>query len=69
MIQATVVLTANVAFLTIQSVDTAGEALGHRTHAQRACDFSIVTSMGTIMWGLVLGREYRESMSVRPLYL
>ncbi|KAH6917955.1 hypothetical protein BKA70DRAFT_5106 [Coprinopsis sp. MPI-PUGE-AT-0042] len=62
---ATVILTANVAFLTIQSVDEAGVKLGHRTHAQRACDFSIVTSMGTIMWGLVLGREYRETMSTK----
>ncbi|KAG2008408.1 hypothetical protein CC2G_013844 [Coprinopsis cinerea AmutBmut pab1-1] len=62
---ATVVLTANVSFLTIQSVDDEGVELGHRTHAQRASDFSIVMSMGTIIFGLFLLIQHRESMNMR----
>ncbi|TFK26151.1 hypothetical protein FA15DRAFT_667829 [Coprinopsis marcescibilis] len=60
---ATVVLSANVSFQTVQSVDNEGVELGHRSHAQRASDFSIVASVGTIIFGLLLLRQHREVMT------
>ena len=59
-------LNANVAFLTIQSVDSSG-VVGHRSYAQRGSYFSIVNSIGTIVLGLLLIREHNPS-NVRPLF-
>ena len=65
-IQATVLLNANVAFLAIQSVDSSG-SMGHRSNAQRASYFSIVNSIGAIVLGLLLVRGHNTSLSVRRL--
>ncbi|KAF9010175.1 hypothetical protein BDQ17DRAFT_1004707 [Cyathus striatus] len=54
---ATVVLTANVAFLAIQSIDEAAPP-GGRTGIQRASYFSIITSIGAIILGLSLVRQH-----------
>lgn len=62
-IQATVLLATNVSFLTIQSVDTAGVGT-HKSYAQRASYLSILASMGTIVFGLLLLRQHREAMNV-----
>jgi hypothetical protein len=67
-VQATVLLNANVAFLAIQSVDNSG-AVGHRSNSQRASYFSIVSSIGAIVLGLLLIREHNTSLSVRRLFL
>ncbi|KAH9947505.1 hypothetical protein B0H21DRAFT_738326 [Amylocystis lapponica] len=53
---ATVMLNANVAFLTIPDVDPGG---GKRTAAQIASFISIVTSIGSIILGLLLVRQHR----------
>ena len=66
-VQATVLLNANVAFLAIQSVDSAS-TLGHRSFAQRASYFSIVTSVGAIVLGLLLAREHNISLNVRRIF-
>ncbi|RXW11463.1 hypothetical protein EST38_g14393 [Candolleomyces aberdarensis] len=60
---ATVILSANVSFLTIQSVDEAGSAGDNRTNSQRASYFSILASMGTIVFSLLLLRQHRERIS------
>ena len=58
-------LGTNVSFLSIQSVDTAGSEGRFRTNAQRASYFSILASMGTIVFSLLLLRQHREAISVR----
>jgi hypothetical protein len=61
-------LNANVAFLTIQSVDSSG-GVGYRSSAQRASYFSIVNSIGAIVMGLLLIREHNtKSSNVRRLF-
>ncbi|KAF5329995.1 hypothetical protein D9611_010429 [Ephemerocybe angulata] len=60
----TVVLTANVSFLTIQSVDSAGAEGPKRSDEQRASYFSILASMGTIVFSLLLLRQHREAMNL-----
>ncbi|KAJ3515755.1 hypothetical protein NLJ89_g1562 [Agrocybe chaxingu] len=62
--QATVVLNANVAFLAIQSVDEAA-APDRRTDSQRASYFSVLTSLGSIIFGLLLVRQHREVMTTQ----
>ncbi|CAA7270068.1 unnamed protein product [Cyclocybe aegerita] len=57
---ATVLLNANVAFLAIQSVDEAAPPDG-RSLPQRASYFSIVTSIGSIMLGLLLVRLHNTT--------
>ncbi|KAF6764327.1 hypothetical protein DFP72DRAFT_799998 [Ephemerocybe angulata] len=61
----TVVLTANVSFLTIQSVDNAGAVGRERSDEQRASYFSILASMGTIVFSLLLLRQHREAMNLQ----
>ncbi|KAF8884903.1 hypothetical protein CPB84DRAFT_1850531 [Gymnopilus junonius] len=59
---ATVLLNANVAFLAIQSVD--GSAPPHsRSAMQRASYFSIITSIGTIILGLLLVRQHNTTLN------
>ncbi|KAF8814774.1 hypothetical protein BYT27DRAFT_7081775, partial [Phlegmacium glaucopus] len=60
---ATVLLNANVAFLAIQSVDISASA-GHRSHTQRASYFSIMTSIGAIVLGLLLVKIHNTSLNV-----
>ena len=55
--QGTVLLTANMAFLAIPSVDNGTRA---RTPTQVASYFSTVTSIGSIVIGLLLVRKHRD---------
>ncbi|KAF7301304.1 hypothetical protein MIND_00695400 [Mycena indigotica] len=57
---ATVVLNANVAFLSIQSVDTDGQSTPHRTPTQIASYMSMLTSIGAIIVGLLLLKQNRN---------
>ena len=57
--QGIVILNANVAFLALPSVDSGN---GIRTAPQVVSDISIVASIGSILIGLLLVRQYR----VRP---
>lgn len=57
-------LNANVAFLAIQSVDNAASN-GHRSNAQRASYFSIITSIAAIILGLLLVRQHNTTLTVR----
>ncbi|KAJ6595706.1 hypothetical protein DFH09DRAFT_145401 [Mycena vulgaris] len=57
---ATVVLNANVAFLSIQSVDQGGLALPDRTHTQISSYLSMLTSIGAIIIGLLLSKQNRD---------
>ncbi|KAJ7185533.1 hypothetical protein C8R46DRAFT_1060901 [Mycena filopes] len=61
----TVVLTANVGFLAIQSVDQGGYLVLNRSPAQLASYLSVMYSIGSIMLGLLLVTQYRnaETMS------
>ncbi|KAI0631094.1 hypothetical protein C8Q77DRAFT_1062481 [Trametes polyzona] len=52
----TVLLNANVAFLAIPSVD---DGTGHLSAAQISSNLSIVTSVGSILLGLILVRQHR----------
>ena len=56
-IKSTVVLNANVAFLSIQSVDTGGHSF--RSPAQISSYCSIAVSIGSIILGLILVRQSR----------
>jgi hypothetical protein len=67
-LQATVLLNANVAFLAIQSVDNAASN-GHRSNAQRASYFSIITSIAAIILGLLLVRQHHTTLTVRTPHL
>lgn len=60
----TVLLGANVSFLTIQSVDEAGIEGRNRTPSQRASYFSVLASMGTIVASFMLLGRHREVMNV-----
>ena len=55
-LQATVLLNANVAFLAIPSVDNGN---GQLTAPQISSYLSIVTSVGSILLGLLLIRQHR----------
>ncbi|KAJ7485389.1 hypothetical protein FB451DRAFT_1127570 [Mycena latifolia] len=57
---ATVVLNANVAFLSIQSVDQGGFALPERTPAQISSYLSMLTSVGAVIIGLLLVKQHRD---------
>ncbi|KAJ7138528.1 hypothetical protein C8R43DRAFT_928893 [Mycena crocata] len=57
---ATVVLNANVAFLSIQSVDQGGFALPDRTPSQISSYLSMLTSIGSIIVGLLLMKQHRN---------
>ena len=57
LVQATVLLNANVAFLAIPSVDT-GENIS-RTPQQIISYISVMTGAGSILIGLLLQRQYR----------
>ncbi|KDR80105.1 hypothetical protein GALMADRAFT_92332 [Galerina marginata CBS 339.88] len=59
---ATVLLNANVAFLAIQSVDNSAPFHG-RSAMQRASYFSIMTSIGAIVLGLLLVRQHKTALS------
>ena len=54
--QATVLLNANVAFLAIPSVDNGSSSI---SPAQISSSLSIVTSVGSILLGLLLIRQHR----------
>jgi len=60
---ATVVLNANVAFLSIQSVDNNGDS---RSPTQLASYFSILASIGSIILGLLLVRQNRTYARLDP---
>ncbi|TFK34462.1 hypothetical protein BDQ12DRAFT_738201 [Crucibulum laeve] len=60
---ATVLLNANVAFLAIQSVDSSPPH-GSRSAVQRASYFSIVTSLGVIIVGLMLVRQHHTTLNM-----
>ncbi|KAF7986293.1 hypothetical protein HWV62_35236 [Athelia sp. TMB] len=57
---ATVLLNANMAFLSIQSVDTSGIFTGDRTIAQIVSYISIVTSLGSAILSLLLVKQNRS---------
>ncbi|KAJ7485410.1 hypothetical protein FB451DRAFT_1229644 [Mycena latifolia] len=57
---ATVVLNANVAFLSIQSVDQNGVAAPDRTPTQISSYLSMLTSIGAIIIGLLLVKQNRD---------
>ncbi|KAJ7359247.1 hypothetical protein DFH08DRAFT_686330, partial [Mycena albidolilacea] len=61
---ATVVLTANVAFLAIQSVDSDGNNVHNRSPTQLSSYLSILTSIGSIIMGLLLGNHHRDQVRV-----
>jgi hypothetical protein len=61
---ATVLLSANMSFLAIQSVDNGGAKVKDRSAAQIASYISIVTSLGTVILSLLLVRQYRSKGSV-----
>jgi hypothetical protein len=49
------------AFLSIQSVDAGGNLVANRSAAQIASYISIVTSLGSIITSLLIGRRNRKS--------
>jgi len=57
---ATVVLNANVSFLSIQSVDQGGDLVLNRSPAQIASYLSILASVGSIVLGLLLLKQTRN---------
>ena len=59
-LKATVFLNANMAFLSIQSVDNYGEMILDRSAAQIASYISIVTSLGSFVSSLLLVRQNRS---------
>ncbi|CAK5278334.1 unnamed protein product [Mycena citricolor] len=63
-LNATVILNANVAFLAIQSVDNGGSAVSSRTPTQLASYCSIFTSVGAIIFGLLLVKQNRNRSGV-----
>ena len=58
--KATVLLTTNVSFLAIQSVDNT-----HTTIVHQISYISILSSMGSIILGLLLARLHRTTLDVR----
>ncbi|KAJ6473542.1 hypothetical protein C8R47DRAFT_714054 [Mycena vitilis] len=57
---ATIVLNANVSFLSIQSVDQGGGIVSNRSPAQIASYLSIACSVGSIILGLLLLKQVRN---------
>ncbi|KAF8190319.1 hypothetical protein K438DRAFT_1831838 [Mycena galopus ATCC 62051] len=57
---ATVVLNANVAFLSIQSVDQGGNIVSARSAAQISSYLSMLTSIGSVIIGLLLVKHHRN---------
>ncbi|RPD61236.1 hypothetical protein L227DRAFT_574318 [Lentinus tigrinus ALCF2SS1-6] len=60
---ATVILTTNIGFLAIQSVDQGGVALPDRTVAQVLSYMSTVLSIGNIIACTILARQHRGSLA------
>lgn len=60
----TVLLGANVSFLTIGTVDDAGSEGPNRTPSQRVSYVSILTSIGTVVSSFLLLGQHREIMTV-----
>ncbi|KAJ7173493.1 hypothetical protein C8R46DRAFT_1082980, partial [Mycena filopes] len=60
----TVVLNANVAFLSIQSVDQGGFPTDNRSPAQISSYLSILTSIGSIVIGLLLAKQNQDRQTV-----
>jgi hypothetical protein len=54
-----VLLNANVAFLSIQTVDNSGVASRTRSAAQIASYVSTIASLGSVILALLLVRQYR----------
>jgi hypothetical protein len=54
-----VLLNSNVAFLAIQSVDAQGVPK-RQSDSQRASYFSVITSLGSIIFGLLMLRLFRD---------
>ncbi|KAJ7037863.1 hypothetical protein C8F04DRAFT_1090427 [Mycena alexandri] len=65
-LDAAVILNANVGFLSIQSVDQSGYLVLNRSPAQLASYLSILSSIGSIMFGLLLVKQYRNREKLRP---
>lgn len=61
---ATVLLGANMSFLSIQSVDSNGNRERYRSAAQISSYISIVTCLGTIIFALLLSRQNRSIATV-----
>ena len=59
--QATIVLNVNVAFLSIQNGDAGGDLIANHAAAQIASYISIVTSLGSIILSLLIGRQNRST--------
>jgi hypothetical protein len=60
-LKAIVLLNANMAFLSIQSVDNGGQVVEDRSPAQIASYISIVTSVGSVILSLLLVRKNRST--------
>ena len=58
--KATVLLNANMAFLSIQSIDNGGNLVADRSAAQIASYISIMTSVGSVIISLILVRQNRS---------
>ena len=52
------------AFLSIQSVDAGGNLVVNRSAAQIASYLSILTSLGSIITSLLIGRQNRSSTTI-----
>ncbi|KAF8805781.1 hypothetical protein BYT27DRAFT_7168984 [Phlegmacium glaucopus] len=61
---ATVLLNANVAFLAIPSVDNSAHTSAHGSYGQVASYFSIASSIGAIVLGLLLVKTHNTSLDV-----
>ncbi|KAJ7163940.1 hypothetical protein C8R43DRAFT_1122900 [Mycena crocata] len=59
-LDAHVLLNANMAFLAIQSVDQGGNATPNRSRAQISSYISILASIGSVIIGLLLVKQYRD---------
>jgi len=58
LVQGTVLLNANVAFLAIQSVDVDADGIPQRSPAQIGSYMSVVGTLGSIILGLFLARKH-----------
>ncbi|KAJ7754474.1 hypothetical protein B0H16DRAFT_745519 [Mycena metata] len=65
-LDAAVILNANVGFLSIQSVDQNGYLVFNRSPGQLASYLSILSSIGSIMLGLLLVKQYRNREKMTP---
>ena len=58
--KATVLLNANMAFLSIQSINNGGNLVADRSAAQITSYISIMTSVGSVIISLILVRQNRS---------